>query len=218
LLGLWLAISPWQLWKRVVTIGAISAVGNLFVFGETLMIWFWVIGTALVFALPRIAFGWRIDFRPEMKLTVPSVRSGGSIGGLLIYVLAFAALLGAVQFSTRANLLQIDGESWLEVLSYSLPSVMLYAVCGLGVMCSGSRAAKAVAIGVAAAFICVALGMQTGAVPQKTITITLSALGGLPVFVGTLFLLRKLGWRLYQHSQKNAANSDTGSSFDMIEG
>jgi hypothetical protein len=217
LLGLWLAISPWQLWKRVVTIGVISAVGCYFLIDEFLMIWFLIIGTALVFALPRIAFGWRIDFRPELPLKVPSFRSGGSIGGILIYVLACAVLLGAVQFSTRANLLVVNREGWLEIFSYTLPSVLLNAVCGLGILCTGSRAAKAVAIGVVAAFVSVVLAMQTWAISNNTYEIALCALGGLPIFVGTLFLLRKLGWRLYQHSPKIAAISETGRSFDMME-
>jgi hypothetical protein len=220
LLGLWLGISPWALWKRLPVVAAISGLGAWFPGGDKQLVviaWSFVSVAALVFSIPRIVFGWRMDFQPEQPNSLPSWRSGGTILGIMGYVFVCGLFLAIIQYVARSFLGSPNGNDWLEFLSVTMPMTLLNASCTTAVMCPASRAGKAVAVGVIAAFAAVALAIQfAGTAGEYLQMVVYCSLASLTVYGFSIFLLRKLGWRLYQQTPPQAKLPEANVSFDAL--
>jgi hypothetical protein len=219
LLGLWLGISPWAFWKRLPVVAAIAGIGAWFTSNEwdfVVMVWSIISVAALVFSIPRIVFGWRIDFQPDKPTAVPSWRSGGTILGMMGYVFVCGLFVAIVQFFARSSLGSPNSNEWLGFLSIILPTTLLNVSCTTAVMCPANWAGKAVAVGVIAAFAAVALAIQMAGTTGYLQAVVYYSLSSLPVYGVSIYLLRKLGWRLYQQTPPQAKLPAADVPFDTL--
>jgi hypothetical protein len=214
LVALWLAASPWPLWKRLPVITLVTAFGLSYIdsFQHWLEMCCYIVAMSLIWGLARVLFGWRICLQLETMADFPAWRSGGSLRGVLGYMLVVSILL------TAFIQLRIPTGSLMDAFSFIGVLMLLQSVLGIAALCHRCRACLAIAVGVVVAYLLMlAIAYKFYQWPQSINFSVAAALCSTPLFSGTLYLMSRLGWRLCQREvPARQAGAVASVGFDML--
>lgn len=203
LLGLWLAWTPMPLWLRFPVVLGIAFACNACMteMDGPLIGCMGALSVAIMMEPLRMITRWRCDYRPEMPLDVglPAVSVRLSLREIFESIVTWSVFFGIIRAISAFDPSEMGVAGWVQIglmastlLVLALPACLLvYARRATGLWIWFGAVVSLVVVG------SIAIGWAN---PQSGLAIAVYSLywfGTAGVCAGTMYLLKRLGWRFY---------------------